>query len=145
MTLAETSRSDASLGRSVVLVVEDDDDIRALVTRRLRRAGYRVHGVATGEDAVAALVESPQAFSALVVDILLPGIDGWQVARRARTARASLPIVVASILDQADLPPWLDNATSITKPLARGSIERALAAVVGPAPGCDQALESGGS
>ncbi|MGH8919336.1 MAG: response regulator, partial [Actinomycetes bacterium] len=117
--LTKTGQPETGLCRGVVLVVEDDDDIRALVARRLRRAGYAVQGVASGEEAAVALADGRQPFAALVIDILLPGIDGWEVARRARAVSASLPIVVASILDQADLPLWLGNATSITKPLAR--------------------------
>jgi two-component system cell cycle response regulator CpdR len=65
-----------------ILVVEDDDAGRALVTRMLEAAGHRVTAVADGEAACAALAGG--VYRLLVCDVHLPDIDGLEVARRAR-------------------------------------------------------------
>jgi two-component system response regulator ResD len=84
-----------------VLVVEDDARIGELVCAYLRRDGYRSIWVRSGEEALA---EFPRhAITLVVLDIGLPGIDGFQVALgiRARCPRAR--IVLTSSRDLADL------------------------------------------
>lgn len=65
-----------------ILVVEDDHQIRRVVQGYLEQAGHRVLAVADGETGLAlALSEKP---ALIVLDLMLPGLDGWEIARRLR-------------------------------------------------------------
>ena len=80
-----------------VLVVEDDPSIGQLVRSYLQRDGYRVVWVRSGEDALAEL-ERRDA-NMVVLDIGLPGMDGFEVCRRVR-ARSRTPIVMLTARDE---------------------------------------------
>ena len=93
---------------STVLLVEDDHDIRSLLRRRVERLGHHVVEAATGEAAIdLARLHHPVL---IMLDILLPGIDGWEVLRRLRADDefAYIPVMVVSIVDDpesGDHPP----------------------------------------
>lgn len=87
----------ADLPRATVLLVEDEVSIGKLVRGYLERDGYRVVWVRSGEEA---LVELPRHGVHLVVlDIGLPGMDGFDVCRRMR-ATSSVPIVMLTARDE---------------------------------------------
>jgi diguanylate cyclase (GGDEF)-like protein len=81
-----------------VLVVDDDDAMRALILQWLRHSGVRVLEAASGEAAMALATESSETIDAVVLDVMMPGMDGFEVIRRLkideRTAR--IPIVFLS-------------------------------------------------
>jgi two-component system response regulator MtrA len=79
-----------------VLVVEDEQSIAQLVRAYLRRDGYEVTWVRTGEAALEELGRRPVRI--VVLDIGLPGIDGFEVCRRLR-ARTGVPILILSARD----------------------------------------------
>ena len=84
--------------RSPVLVIEDDADVRDLLSGRLRTAGYPVVGVGTGEEGVAHA--SQQTPSLVILDLLLPGIDGWEALRQIRASAPGIQVpVVVSVID----------------------------------------------
>ena len=73
-----------SIGRRRVLIIEDNDDARRMLRHLLDQAGHEVHEAAEGSDGLArALALSPDA---VIVDIGLPGVDGYTIARRLREA-----------------------------------------------------------
>lgn len=113
-----------------VLVVEDDDDVRGLITGRLAGAGYSVVGAATGETAVALARQSPP--SLIVLDILLPGIDGWQALRqiRAETSAAKAAVIVVSIVDPNRHPDHVD--AYIVKPFRSSQLVEKVDELMGP-------------
>src|SRR5215475_5570133 len=77
-----------------VLVVEDEPDIRSLIVHHLTREGYQCRTASTGDEA---LRETKASLPDLVVlDVLLPVMDGLEVCRRLRAdqATASVPIVM---------------------------------------------------
>ncbi|HEV8635616.1 MAG TPA: response regulator transcription factor [Chloroflexota bacterium] len=78
-----------------ILVVEDDDHVRELVGSALHRAGYHVVAVEDGESAVE--IAETQTPDLVVLDVRLPGIDGWEVCRRIR-ARADVPVLFLTAL-----------------------------------------------
>ena len=70
------------MARESVLVVDDERDILELVKYNLDKEGYQVTVVATGEDALAATrAKMPDI---VVLDLMLPGVDGLEVCRRSR-------------------------------------------------------------
>ena len=66
-----------------VMVLEDESGIRSFIVINLRRAGYEVVEAETGEEALDKLHENPDTLVALL-DVMLPGIDGFEVCRRIR-------------------------------------------------------------
>jgi phosphate regulon transcriptional regulator PhoB len=77
-----------------VLVVEDEPDIRQLIVHHLEREGFRCRHAATGADALRAVRTS--APDLVVLDLMLPEMDGLEVCRRLRAdaATAGLPIIM---------------------------------------------------
>jgi len=77
-----------------ILVVEDDPDIAELVARYLDKAGFTTERVASGRDALQAIAARPPEL--LVLDLMLPHVDGLEVCRRVRAneATATMPIIM---------------------------------------------------
>ena len=80
-----------------ILVVEDDRNIGSLVRAYLERDGYRVLWVRSGEDGLAELER--HTLSLVVLDVGLPGIDGFEVCRRIR-ARGETPVIMLTARDE---------------------------------------------
>ena len=73
-----------------ILLAEDDDSLRGFLARALERAGYDVTSCADGGEAVAVLDE---AWDLLLTDIVMPGMDGIEVARLAAQRHPGLRIM----------------------------------------------------
>ena len=82
-----------------ILVLEDEENIRSFVVINLKRAGYQTIEAATGEDALVALKENPDVKVALL-DIMLPGIDGFEVCRRIRAMDNKIGIIMLTARTQ---------------------------------------------
>ncbi len=74
-----------------ILVVDDEDDIRNLVATTLRRAGFDVHAAADGLAGMDAFFDVDPAL--VVLDVMMPGLDGWTVLDRIREA-SDLPVIM---------------------------------------------------
>ena len=79
------------MSSATVLVVEDDPDIQRLVRLLLERAGYAVRGASDGHEALRVLFS--QRPDLVLLDIGLPGLDGWQVLERVREL-SDVPVVM---------------------------------------------------
>ena len=77
-----------------ILVVEDDPRMANLIARALRETGYAVDVVGNGTEAVEQGALAP--YDLVVLDILLPGMDGFSVCRQLRAASVSTPILMLS-------------------------------------------------
>ena len=82
-----------------VLVLEDEENIRSFVVINLRRAGYETIEAATGEEALARIKEDPGIRVALL-DIMLPGIDGFEVCRRIRAMDSKIGVIMLTARTQ---------------------------------------------
>ena len=80
-----------------ILVVDDDPNIAQLVKLYLEKEGYEVTVETRGDEAVAAFQKNPP--SLMLLDIMLPGMDGWQVCRAVRQT-SNLPIIMLSAKDE---------------------------------------------
>jgi signal transduction histidine kinase/CheY-like chemotaxis protein len=117
-----------------ILIIDDDDAERDQVGKRLQESGYAVSSVASGDDGLRLMREN--AFDAVVLDLVMPGLSGLEVLRAARadTRLAHLPFVVLSAMymtraERAVLGPSV--ATVVRKGEATGdellrAVERAL-------------------
>lgn len=74
-----------------ILLAEDDDSLRGFLERALARAGYVVLSFSNGQDAYDRLLEEP--FTLLLTDIVMPRMDGIELARRAREIDPNLKIM----------------------------------------------------
>ncbi|MBI3791477.1 MAG: PAS domain S-box protein [Gemmatimonadetes bacterium] len=83
-------------GSETVLVVEDEEAVRRLLVRLLRDAGYETHAAAHGAEALEFLAEHPASVHLLVTDMVMPGMDGRELATRARSMRPDLGVLFTS-------------------------------------------------
>ncbi len=95
MASAQPRGDVAATGR--VLVVDDDPTVAEVVARYLQRAGFRVQVVGDGAAALAAFAVSPADL--VVLDLMLPGIDGLEVCRRLREV-SPVPVVMLTALGE---------------------------------------------
>jgi two-component system, OmpR family, alkaline phosphatase synthesis response regulator PhoP len=79
-----------------ILLVEDEEHIAKALVVNFKAQGYQVEWTATGEDALAAWKSKP--IDLIVLDVMLPGIDGFEVARRIRKEDGRLPILMLTAL-----------------------------------------------
>ncbi len=83
-----------------VLVVEDDQHFAGVLRRRLEEDHFTVQTVSTGEAALEAMRE--KYFDVVVLDVLLPGMDGFEVCRCLRREREQVPIIMMTALGSID-------------------------------------------
>jgi two-component system alkaline phosphatase synthesis response regulator PhoP len=81
-----------------VLIVDDEPNIVQLARLYLEREGYKVDAVGDGRSALAVVEQHPPVL--MVLDIMLPEIDGLEVCRRLRAAGSSLPILMLTARDE---------------------------------------------
>jgi len=79
-----------------VLVVEDEPDLLGSLVKGLREDGYAVDGAADGEDGL--YKAENNEYDAVVLDIMLPGIDGWELLRRLRKTKKT-PVLMLTARD----------------------------------------------
>ena len=88
------------MDKPLVLVAEDFADVRDLYVECMTAAGFRVAIAVDGSDAVTkALAEPPQA---IIIDLQMPGTDGWEATRRIRAALGAGPYIVAVSAHDSD-------------------------------------------
>ena len=80
-----------------ILVVDDDPAVTSLLRRGFTYAGHQVDTAGSGPDALQLARERPPAL--VILDIMMPGMDGLEVCRRLRAADASLPIILLTAKD----------------------------------------------
>ena len=119
--------------KASILVVEDDDDIQELVRYNLAKEGYRVALVADGEKAVQAARSSLPDL--IVLDLMLPGLDGLEVCRllKADSHTQAIPIVMMTAKgEESDVVAGLELGADdyITKPFSPRVLVARLRAVL---------------
>jgi DNA-binding response OmpR family regulator len=85
--------------RPAILLVDDDPTIISALARRLSREGYQVQTAASGRAALQLLQNDWPAL--LIIDLMMPGMDGFELCRRVKLI-ADLPIIVLSAVDASE-------------------------------------------
>jgi DNA-binding response OmpR family regulator len=85
-----------------VLIVEDEKHLADGLSYNLKAEGYEVETVGTGEDAFSLLVERNKTYDVVVLDVMLPGIDGFSLASRLRSTGQFVPILMLTARGQAE-------------------------------------------
>ena len=128
-----------------VLVLEDEDNIRSFVVLNLNRAGYDTVEATTGEEALELLKRHPETRIALL-DVNLPGIDGFEVCRRIRATNAKMGIIMLTARTQE-----MDKVTGlmtgaddyVTKPFSPAELTARVDALYRRSGSEDKAVETG--
>ncbi|HEX2030917.1 MAG TPA: response regulator transcription factor [Actinomycetota bacterium] len=107
--------SPGGVARSV-LIIEDDDRIRRVVSITLRREGLEVTEAGSGEEGLARLAERP--YDIVLLDLVLPGRSGLEVCREIRRVSTTPVIMVTARADSADVIAGLEAGADdyVTKP-----------------------------
>lgn len=79
---------------NVILVVDDDDLVRATIVRAVTELGYAVEEAPGGAEAIAAVRD--RAFTAVILDFMMPGLDGAETAREIAALAPELPILFST-------------------------------------------------
>ncbi|HEY3438894.1 MAG TPA: response regulator transcription factor [Actinotalea sp.] len=106
-TLARTSQDTPRTAEATLVVVDDEPTIRELLTTSLRFAGFEVHAAADGASALA-LVKDTQP-DLVVLDVMLPDMDGFTVTRRMRERGQHVPVLFLTARDDT-----ADKVTGLT-------------------------------
>jgi CheY-like chemotaxis protein len=103
----------------MVLVIDDDVSISDLIRRNLTDEGYEARTAHSGEEGL--LLAKQLSPSAIILDVVMPGIDGWAVlaALKSDSKTAGIPIIMASMLDERERGLHMGANAYVTKPFSR--------------------------
>jgi signal transduction histidine kinase/DNA-binding response OmpR family regulator len=112
----------AERGEGLILVCDDDPGIRVVVAEQLRQHGYDILEAGSGEDVIALAKKhatksngargAGSTISAILLDLYLPGLTGWETLRilREMPETTSVPVVILSVIPPSDRPAQANNA-----------------------------------
>ncbi|HNH26493.1 MAG TPA: response regulator, partial [Anaerolineales bacterium] len=86
------------MSAELILLVDDEPSITELARMYLERDGYRIHEAADGESALETAEKQKPAL--IVLDVMLPKVDGFDVCRRLRSAGNDVPIIMLTARDE---------------------------------------------
>ncbi|AFL88554.1 response regulator with CheY-like receiver domain and winged-helix DNA-binding domain [Terriglobus roseus DSM 18391] len=86
----------------LIALVEDEEHLADALLFNLKAEGYRVHHEADGEAALAWLLNAPERPRAVLLDVMLPGMDGFAIARALRAANNYVPILMLTARDRPE-------------------------------------------
>jgi len=118
----EPSSAGAESSGASILVIEDDPGAVRLLRTYLEGEGYNVEVATDGETGIAAA--RANAPDAIILDVLLPGIDGWEVLRRLKgdPGLRDLPVVVVTVVDERNVAMNLGAVDYFLKPVRREAL-----------------------
>ncbi len=101
----------------VVLVIDDDADVRELCARVLMKRGFQVHSVPTGPQGIEAAGRIKP--DAIVLDVKMPGMTGWDVLSTLKLSEktASIPVIMLTVMHQEEIGRALGAVDYLNKPL----------------------------
>lgn len=124
----------AQNGQPLVLVADDDEDIRSLVTFRLERAGYEVVAAPDGESALHLALERRPDLA--VLDVMMPKLDGYELTRRLREYEETrrMPVILLTARAQeADVARGFEAGADdyLRKPFSPQELRARVQAILG--------------
>ena len=119
--------------RKRILVIDDDPDAAYLLQENINRQEFEITSTHNGQDGLRAAHE--QHPHAILLDIVMPGTDGWQVLHdlKADPATSDIPVILHTIVDNKALGFQLGAAAYLLKPLDANEVRETLNHVTGPA------------
>ncbi|MCY1647079.1 cell cycle histidine kinase CckA [Caulobacter sp. SL161] len=101
-------------GAGRILFVEDEDAVRSVAARLLRARGYEVLEAADGEEALIIAEENAGTIDLLISDVIMPGIDGPTLLKKARGYLGTAPVMFISGYAEAEFSDLLEGETGVT-------------------------------
>jgi two-component system cell cycle sensor histidine kinase/response regulator CckA len=101
-------------GAGRILFVEDEDAVRSVAARLLRARGYEVLEAADGEEALIIAEENAGTIDLLISDVIMPGIDGPTLLKKARGYLGAAPVMFISGYAEAEFSDLLEGETGVT-------------------------------
>jgi two-component system cell cycle sensor histidine kinase/response regulator CckA len=101
-------------GAGRILFVEDEDMVRNVAARLLRARGYEVIEAADGEEALMLAEEHAGTIDLMISDVIMPGIDGPTLLKRARGFLGSAPVMFISGYAEAEFSDLLEDEVGVT-------------------------------
>jgi CheY-like chemotaxis protein len=83
-------------GRGRIMVVDDDEVVRSTMCDLIRTLGYEVEAMPDGLAAVEVFLQDPHAWDLILLDLMMPRMDGMEALRRIRARRADQPVLVVT-------------------------------------------------
>lgn len=120
----------------MVLIVDDEETQRSLVCRMVRGLGYQTQTAHDGREALRYLQQHPGEIRLLLTDLVMPYMDGGELAERAHDLHPRLPIVLMSaypVGEIAELIAAYPELPFIEKPFTTEALQRVLMPLLGPA------------
>ena len=114
----------------MLIVVEDDDGVRVLVEELLLDRGYNVITAQTGAEGLDRIRREPR-FCLVITDIRMPGIDGWELARRATEMRADIKVLYITGYPGEQRPDDAPPGPLLRKPWRAGEFYKCLEQLIG--------------
>lgn len=110
----------------IILIIEDDSDFAGVLSSFFKTHGYRTIIASTGEDGIKYLLDHKPA--AIILDIALPGIDGWAIMNELKNnpATRDIPVHIMSGYDQSSKGLTKGAVGYLTKPVSGDDLNRAL-------------------
>ena len=130
---AEEAKASEWAGGGKLLLVEDEDMVRAVAERALTRAGYTVVTASDGEEGLAEVANGNVEFDLIVSDVVMPAMDGPAMARAIRKVKPRIPILFMSGYAEEQLRNEIDidNMHFIPKPFSVQQINAKVSEVLG--------------
>ena len=112
-----------------VLVVDDEEPVRLVVSKMLKRLGYEVLAAADGTEALDLFSRQPEEVCCVIVDLAMPGMDGQQTFTALREIRPDAAIILATGFEEDEIARRFegqDVAAFIQKPFSAAVLEQKL-------------------
>jgi CheY-like chemotaxis protein len=125
---------------AAILIVDDDNDVRAALSELLEAEGFSVEGAPDGREALARLRASKVHPAVILLDLMMPGMDGWdfrnEQMRDPQLAAVPVVVVSASGFSRESIQSEFRPAAFVEKPIERTALLSVLRELVGSgAPG----------
>jgi signal transduction histidine kinase/CheY-like chemotaxis protein len=120
--------------RPKILVIDDDKDIRTVITEILDQSGYEVFTAASGQQGLDLAGQIQPAL--IVLDLMMPGMDGWTVLTKLqhKPATADIPVIILSGASGLEMAMSLGAAAVLFKPVDANQLTAEIAAQLAPLP-----------
>jgi CheY-like chemotaxis protein len=126
------------MSSAAILIVDDDNDVRSALSEMLEEEGFAVEGAPNGREALARLRSGIARPAVILLDLMMPGMDGWdfRTEQMRDPALAAVPVVIvsASGFSRESIRTQFRPAAYIAKPIERGELLDAIREVVGSGP-----------
>ncbi len=130
----ETSAQTTSQATGTILLIEDERPVQKVCEAILSRLGYRVRIASDGMSGLEVYQDHHEDIVAVLLDVIMPGINGWQVFQELRKMNPAVKIIIASGYTDAEQKQRFTKAGAngfISKPYTRQTLLNALSAVLG--------------